>query len=95
MRRLIVVYIILLVLCAGINHGSAVEDREGIFAEINTDKGDILARLFYEKAPMTVANFIGLAEGTLKWKDPLTGEQKMGPFYNGLTFHKVIPGLMV
>jgi cyclophilin family peptidyl-prolyl cis-trans isomerase len=95
MRRLIVVYIILLVLCAGINQGSAVEDRKGIFAEIQTDKGDILVRLFYEKTPMTVANFLGLAEGTLKWKDPLTGEQKLAPFYNGLTFHKVIPGLMV
>ena len=95
MKRLIAVHIILLFLFPGVNDSYAVEDRAGIFAEIQTDKGKILVRLFYEKTPMTVANFIGLAEGLTEWPDPITGEQITAPFYNGLTFHKVIPGLMV
>jgi len=94
MRRLIIVYIILFFLFPGIKESFAVEDCEGIFAEIQTNKGKILLRLFYEKTPMTVANFIGLAEGTIEWKDPLTGELRTAPFYNGLTFHELIPGLM-
>ena len=95
MRRLIAVHIILLFLSSGINDCFALEDREGIFAEIQTDKGKIFVRLFYEKTPMTVANFIELAEGTTEWQDPINGELENAPFYNGLTFHKVIPDLMV
>ena len=46
--------------------------------------------LFDDKAPKTVANFVGLAEGTKEWKHPKTGEKVKTPFYDGLIFHRVI-----
>lgn len=66
-----------------------------LYAEMETNKGKVLFRLFYERAPMTVANFIGLAEGKKEWRDPDTQEVKRTPFYNGLTFHRVIPNQMI
>lgn len=63
--------------------------KDGLYAEIQTDKGTIIARLAYDKVPMTVANFVGLAEGTLHKEDE--GE----PYYDGLNFHRVIPDFMI
>ncbi len=62
---------------------------EGLFAEIHTGKGVITARLHYKLAPLTVMNFIGLAEGTTEWTDPGTGEKRQQPLYRELTFHSV------
>ncbi len=62
---------------------------EGLFAEIHTGKGIITARLRYKLAPLTVMNFIGLAEGTTEWTDPETGEKRKQPLYRDLTFHSV------
>ncbi|MBL3526593.1 MAG: peptidylprolyl isomerase [gamma proteobacterium endosymbiont of Lamellibrachia anaximandri] len=62
---------------------------QGLFAEIHTGKGVIYARLHYEQAPLTVMNFIGLAEGTTEWTDPETGEKRQQPLYRDLTFHAV------
>lgn len=64
---------------------------KGMYALMSTTKGDILINLEYEKTPMTVANFIGLAEGNFKM-DTLTFEK---PFYDGLKFHRVIADFMV
>jgi len=61
---------------------------EGLFAEMDTSKGEVVFRLHYDRVPMTVANFVALAEGTHAL---VTGERKGAPFYDGLTFHKVIP----
>jgi len=66
--------------------------EEGIFAEIQTDKGTITVKLEYEKTPVTVANFISLAEGTNTF---VKNEFKGKPFYNGLKFHRVIPDFMI
>ncbi len=64
-------------------------------ALIKTSMGDIKVRLFSNEAPRTVANFIGLAEGVTEFKDPKTGEMVKRPFYDGLTFHRVIKDFMI
>lgn len=65
---------------------------EGLYAEIETSKGTMIAKLAYEKVPNTVANFVSLAEG----KNPFVDEKFKGKaFYDGLTFHRVIPDFMV
>jgi peptidyl-prolyl cis-trans isomerase A (cyclophilin A) len=51
--------------------------------------------LFDKEVPKTVANFVGLAEGTKEWRDPSTGEKKTGPYYDGIIFHRVISGFMI
>ena len=66
-----------------------MELKDGIYAKINTDKGDILLELEYKRCPMTVCNFVGLAEGTLNRKE------KGKPFYDGLKFHRVIHDFMI
>lgn len=64
----------------------------GIYAEFNTSKGTIICALEYKKTPMTVGNFVGLAEGNLQIMDSV---KRMKPFYNGLKFHRVIPDFMI
>jgi peptidyl-prolyl cis-trans isomerase A (cyclophilin A) len=64
-------------------------------ATFETSKGTIVVELFPDKAPETVANFIGLATGTKEYTDPNTGTKKKGKFYDGLTFHRVIPDFMI
>ncbi len=68
----------------------------GPTAVLDTSMGRITCRLFDKQAPITVANFIGLAEGTKPWTDPVTKQKMTGkPFYNGTTFHRVIPEFMI
>lgn len=64
----------------------------GIYAEIYTTKGKIALQLEFEKTPITVANFITLAEGTNTF---VTNDKKGKPYYNGLKFHRVIPNFMI
>ena len=64
---------------------------DGIYAKIKTNKGMITVKLEYEKAPMTVANFVGLAEGKVK----NTSKPEGTPYFDGITFHRVIPDFMV
>ena len=67
--------------------------KDGLYAKFNTSKGEILCSLEFEKTPLTVANFIGLAEGT---KDLGGGAKAKGDhYYDGLTFHRVIPEFMI
>jgi peptidyl-prolyl cis-trans isomerase A (cyclophilin A) len=68
----------------------------GVYANFETSMGNFTCELFEKDAPITVANFIGLAEGTKDWKDPKTGATMKGkPLYNGLIFHRVIEGFMI
>jgi peptidyl-prolyl cis-trans isomerase A (cyclophilin A) len=69
--------------------------QPGTYATFDTSEGSFTVRLFEKEAPNTVANFIGLAEGTKEWKDPVTGERKTEPFYDGVIFHRVINGFMI
>jgi peptidyl-prolyl cis-trans isomerase A (cyclophilin A) len=63
---------------------------------IDTTMGRLTCKLYDKEAPITVANFIGLAEGTKDWTDPKTLKKVHGqPFYNGTTFHRVIPSFMI
>jgi peptidyl-prolyl cis-trans isomerase A (cyclophilin A) len=65
-------------------------------AHFETDKGEIVAELFDDDAPGTVANFVGLVTGEKEWTDPKTGEKKKGtPLYDGLRFHRVIADFMI
>ena len=67
--------------------------KDGLYAKIVTNRGDILLKLHYTKTPLTVINFVGLAEGSLHLGG---GDRPAGtPFYNGLTFHRVIGGFMI
>jgi peptidyl-prolyl cis-trans isomerase A (cyclophilin A) len=67
----------------------------GPTAVLDTSMGRITCRLFDKQAPQTVANFVGLADGTKDWTDPATREKEHGkPLYDGTTFHRVIPGFM-
>jgi peptidyl-prolyl cis-trans isomerase A (cyclophilin A) len=78
---------------------SAAQDKAakkrapGTYAHFVTNHGDFTVKLSPEKAPKTVANFVGLAEGTL---NPDTGKPgKSKPYYDGLTFHRIIDGFMI
>jgi len=65
-------------------------------ATIETSLGTFHCDLFADKAPMTVANFVGLATGKKAWQNPKTGAAEKGkPFFDGLTFHRVIAGFMI
>ena len=71
------------------------EKKEPLYATLKTSMGDIVVQLFEDKAPKTVANFVGLASGTKEWTDPKTGDKVKRPLYNGTIFHRVIPGFMI
>ena len=65
--------------------------KEGMYAKFKTNKGDILLKLEFEKTPLTVANFVGLAEGAIE-----NNKKDLGtPYYDGLNFHRVIADFMI
>lgn len=64
-------------------------------ATFHTSEGNFTVKLFDDKAPKTVANFVGLAEGTKEWTDPKTRQKVTRPFYDGLIFHRVIDSFML
>lgn len=66
-----------------------------MFAVFDTSMGKFKVLLFHNQVPKTVQNFVGLAEGTTSWTDPKTKEIKKTPFYDGLSFHRVIKGFMI
>lgn len=67
-----------------------------LFATLHTSEGKIRCRLFENKAPVTVANFVGLARGTKPWRSPSNPDQvRRAPFYDGLAFYRVIPDFIV
>ena len=67
----------------------------GTYAIFETSLGNITCKLFEKEAPKTVANFVGLAEGTKEFTDARTGQKAKRPFYDGLVFHRVIPKFMI
>ena len=84
MRSLLIIFSLLFS-----SHSFAALD-DGIYALIKTNKGEIIVELAYEKAPLTVINFIALSEGSKK------SNKELGiPFYDGITFHRVIDNFMI
>lgn len=64
-------------------------------ATIHTNHGDIRLELFGHHAPKTVTNFVGLANGTIEWTHPESGDQQTGPLYDGVVFHRIIKDFML
>ncbi len=84
-----------LVVLTGIVAVEGQEQKGALYATLKTTMGDVVILLFEEKAPKTVANFVGLASGTKEWMDPKSGQRVKRPLYNGTIFHRVIPGFMI
>ena len=74
---------------------TAVKYGPGVYAHFTTNQGSFIVRLFDKDAPITVQNFIGLAEGKKAWTDPRTNRSVRRPYYNNLTFHRIIPNFMI
>ncbi len=95
-RLMILSLVVLLALSAGVAlAGQAKESKlmPGTYARFETTLGSFTVRLLEKEAPKTVANFVGLAEGTI---DTITGKPgKSKPFYDGLIFHRIIDGFMI
>lgn len=91
MRKLSI--ILLVVVLGSMAFAQAKARPKAVF---ETTMGNITCTLFPDKAPMTVENFIGLAEGTKPWKNPVSGATKTNtPLYDGTVFHRVIPNFMI
>jgi cyclophilin family peptidyl-prolyl cis-trans isomerase len=90
-RRFIVCMILMLGVLFSVAANAAAN---GIFADFRTSLGLFTCELDYSEAPRTVANFMALATGQRAWVDPRTGAPNNSPFYDGLTFHRVIGGFM-
>lgn len=72
-----------------------LDQPPGLYAVFDTTKGRIVCRLFPDKAPETVKNFVGLANGTKRWYDAKKQAWAQRRYYDGLTFHRVIPNFMI
>jgi peptidyl-prolyl cis-trans isomerase A (cyclophilin A) len=69
--------------------------QPGVYAKFDTSEGTIVCRLFEQDAPVTVKNFIDLAEGKREWTHPRTREKNTARLYDGTIFHRVIPNFMI
>ena len=81
----------------GVSGRSQAHETLGAMTTVimRTSEGDIKINLFDDETPETVANFLGLATGEKEWIDPMTGQPSHEPFYNGLTFHRIIKDFMI
>jgi peptidyl-prolyl cis-trans isomerase A (cyclophilin A) len=66
-----------------------------VIATFETSMGTFKVKLYPDKAPITVKNFVELAKGEKEWTDPKTGKKEHKPLYDGTKFHRVIPGFMI
>jgi peptidyl-prolyl cis-trans isomerase A (cyclophilin A) len=78
-----------------VSQAPPVVEPTGPTVVFDTSMGRITCKFFEKEAPLTVANFIGLAQGTKQWTDPVTHKRMKKPFYDGTTFHRVIPQFMI
>ena len=73
----------------------AGQREPGLYMTFQTDKGNIVCKVFEKESPITVGKMVGLAIGKISYMDPRTGQQNRNKFFDGLTFHRVIPGFMI
>ncbi|MBI1725493.1 MAG: peptidylprolyl isomerase [Candidatus Tectomicrobia bacterium] len=95
MKFLLTLAFVLLAAGTGFAQDLKVEDPAHPVVILKTGQGDIYIELFSKEAPKTVANFVELAEGRKEFTDPKTGKKAKRPFYDGLTFHRVIKDFMI
>ncbi|MCP4218654.1 MAG: peptidylprolyl isomerase [bacterium] len=88
MKTLLILLMAVIFTVTGLTAG---EYKDGLYAEMETNKGTIVLQLEFEKTPLTVSNFVGLAEGKIKNNAKPLGT----PYYDGLTFHRVIKNFMI
>jgi len=97
MKHYIVAFFIILTAFCNSTKGelmaAEIKMDDGLYAKIMTSKGDITVQLEFEKTPLTVTNFVGLAEGTKKFND--SKGRTSGRYYDGLVFHRVIDNFMI
>ena len=97
MKRYILIFFLLLLTICNFTKGEIMaaetELDDGLYAKFVTSKGEIITTLEFEKTPLTVTNFVGLAEGTKNFKD--SKGRTSGRYYDGLIFHRVIPKFMI
>ncbi|WP_457551194.1 peptidylprolyl isomerase [Desulfobacula sp.] len=79
-----------LIPCSGFSSDLSQDLKDGLYAQFDTSKGQITAVLYYKQAPLTVINFAGLAQGTIK-----SSQNPSERYYDGLTFHRVIKDFMI
>jgi peptidyl-prolyl cis-trans isomerase A (cyclophilin A) len=95
MKRLLFCGLLVLAVVVAGTASMEAKLKPGIYAHFTTPLGNFTVRLFEQDAPKTVANFVGLAEGTKEWTDPTTGRKVTRPYYEGLIFHRIIDGFMI
>ena len=93
MKRLFVYGLLALAVVVAGTLSMEAKLEPGTYAHFTTPLGKFTVKLADQDAPKTVANFVGLAEGTKEWTDPKSGEKVKKPYYDGLIFHRVIDGL--
>ena len=87
----ITIYSLVIIFCTAFTFAQSENLSDGIYVEFRTEKGTILCQLEFEKTPMTVGNFIGLAEGKFSVEETIISK----PYYDGLKFHRVIADFMI
>lgn len=98
MNRLVIASVVALSTAALAGDGkftAMAKKGKDLFAKIETSQGEIVLRLFSKEAPLTVANFVGLATAEKEFTDPATGKPAKRAFYDGLKFHRVIKDFMI
>lgn len=93
--KFVVYGIITTFLFVGMGCYQTVNKGEKLMVIFETTMGKISCKLFEKETPITVKNFIDLAEGKIEWMDPKSGEKVKKRFYDGLIFHRVIPNFMI
>jgi peptidyl-prolyl cis-trans isomerase A (cyclophilin A) len=77
------------------NPSPADKRKPGLYMTFQTDKGNIECKLYEAEAPITVRTMVGLAIGKMPWTHPETRQVTKNKFFDGLTFHRVVPGVMI